>query len=187
MSSAAKTLLCFVELCSLVTLLFFVGSMPGVGRGAGEPPEAAWARLGPRGLIAQYLSLGARQAQLERDIARHNAAKAESLPDLMVRHYRRAAEGAAAAGVAMEKLHAAAALCGLTPRALEVMLYIRGHVTQSLCPPMLASFSASCHMSSLACNAHDAPTSSSVVRTACNRVQLGVSASVYTRSPRLWL
>ncbi len=69
--------------------------MTGVGRGAGEPPEAAWSRLGPRGLVLQYASLPARQSQLERAGVQHNLLKRNGLPNLLGRMRARAQQGVA--------------------------------------------------------------------------------------------
>ena len=65
-------------------------SMQGAGRGAGEPPEAAWAHFGPYAYILQYASLPARVAALERIAAYWNAAKLVQLPNLLLRMYIRA-------------------------------------------------------------------------------------------------
>jgi hypothetical protein len=78
--------------------------MEGVGRGAGEPPEAAWAHIGPYGHILQYMSRPSRQAFLEKIAANWNAAKLESLPALLVRMFARAAAQADESQVAMAEL-----------------------------------------------------------------------------------
>lgn len=57
--------------------------MEGAGRGAGEPPEQAWSRLGPYGYVTHNASLPARQAQLERVSASWNASKMQTLPKLL--------------------------------------------------------------------------------------------------------
>lgn len=67
--------------------------MDGAGRGAGEPPEAAWAFLGRCGKLLQYASLPGRHPRLERMIAYHNLKKLESLPNLLLRMYQRAQAG----------------------------------------------------------------------------------------------
>lgn len=75
-----------------------------MGRGAGEPPEAAWAHLGPYGYVLQYMSRAARQACLERIIAAWNAAKLASLPALLLRMDIRAGAAEDEADVAMAEL-----------------------------------------------------------------------------------
>lgn len=65
-------------------------SMVGVGRGAGEPPEAAWSQLGPYGYTLQYRSLPSRQVSLEHIVANFNNEKLQTLPGLLLRSARRA-------------------------------------------------------------------------------------------------
>lgn len=64
--------------------------MQGVGRGAREPPEAAWSQIRPHGHILQYRSLPSRQVALEHIVANFNASKLASLPGPLVRSYNRA-------------------------------------------------------------------------------------------------
>jgi hypothetical protein len=96
--------------------------MPGVERGAGEPPEAAWSHIGPYGYILQYQSLPARQACLERIAAYWNAAKLLELPALLLRMFSRAAARADAAMLAIAELQAYAISNDIQP-AQVVLLF----------------------------------------------------------------
>lgn len=91
-------------------------SMTGVGRGAGEPPEAAWSYLGAFGTLIQYNSLPARQAALERIAANLNDRKHAGLPQLLQRMYERAAREKFAAELNARTLvtHATSSAVGVT-------------------------------------------------------------------------
>ena len=64
--------------------------MPGVGRGAGEPPEAAWSVLGKRSYRLQYMSRPSRHSALARTIRDFNGRKWASIPSLLMRMQARA-------------------------------------------------------------------------------------------------
>lgn len=66
--------------------------MEGAGRGAGEPPEAAWSFMGMLGKILQYRSLASRADFLERLRAVWNKEKGNRLPSLLVKMHKRAHE-----------------------------------------------------------------------------------------------
>ena len=62
----------------------------GVGRGAGEPPEAAWSLLGKHGSRLQYMSKPARHAALVRIISVFNNRKYFGVLQLLQRMLSRA-------------------------------------------------------------------------------------------------
>jgi hypothetical protein len=99
--------------------------MEGVGRGAGEPPEAAWSHIGPYGYILQYMSLPARQASMEKIAANWNSAKLESLPALLGRMYVRAAAAADRSFVAMAELTTYAKANGIQEAEVSFSQQIR--------------------------------------------------------------
>lgn len=95
--------------------------MRGVGRGAGEPPEAAWSQIGPHGYILQYRALPSRQAALENIIANFNADKLVGLPELLVRSYKRARQAEKEAMSELGELKIIAREKGILPGQVNVL------------------------------------------------------------------
>ena len=72
--------------------------MKGAGRGAGEPPEAAWSQLGKLSHTTKSQALPTRQCTLEKQMLYTNAAKQESMPKLLMAMFSRACAGEEEAG-----------------------------------------------------------------------------------------
>ena len=87
--------------------------MKGVGRGAGEPPEAAWSQIGPYGYTLQYRALPSRQVALEHIVANFNEDKLQSLPQLLVRSLQRAEAAGTEAQATIKELYSYAVRAGI--------------------------------------------------------------------------
>lgn len=93
-----------------------------MGRGAGEPPEAAWSKLGPYGYILQIMSPASRQSFLERLAAQWNAAKQQRLPTLLSRMSQRAQAALAKAKADLSELQDYATSQGVSQAELQEKL-----------------------------------------------------------------
>jgi hypothetical protein len=89
--------------------------MKGAGRGAGEPPEAAWSQLGKLSHTTKSQALPTRQCTLEKQMLYTNAAKQESMPKLLMAMWARTCAGEEEAGEEILSIVSfAAAQAGLT-------------------------------------------------------------------------
>lgn len=90
-------------------------SMLGAGRGAGEPPEMAWAYIGAFGLTLQYCSLALRAETLERIFSHWNEKKLLSLPAQLQQMFLRAELQRSQSGAQLRALQLRGHELGLTP------------------------------------------------------------------------
>jgi len=82
-------ILVFYTVLSSNVFAFVICRMAGAGKGAGEPPEAAWSQLGPLGYTTKYASLPSRACTLEKQMANFNMAKQEGIPGLLQKFHLR--------------------------------------------------------------------------------------------------
>jgi hypothetical protein len=98
--------------------------MKGAGRGAGEPPEAAWSQVGKLSHTTKSQALPTRQCTLEKQMLYTNAAKQESMPKLLMAMWARACSGEEEAGEEMISIVGfAAAQAGLTEDKAACQVY----------------------------------------------------------------